>query len=542
MFAAALAAVLVALACAGGLAGVQAAQAQACDDAQPEAAEEATSVPAAASANNERLLALASCATALQAASAQATQAALDGWVTEGGVTFYYVDGVLQTGWKRIGAKTYYFKKKASAKLPAGAMLTGLRTIAGDTYYFNKKGVMQTGWKRIDGERYFFRKKASSTQRKGAMLKGLQTIGGKQYYLGGAYSDEELDAAVEEQLSQMTLKEKIAQMFIVTPEALTQGSAVTKASSKLKKALETYPVGGIVYFSQNLKGTKQTKKLLKATMGYSLAASGLPLFQAVDEEGGTVARIAGNSAFGVRNVGNMSAIGASKKRKKAYKAGRYIGSYLDDLGFNLDFAPVADVLTNSKNTVVKYRSFGSSATLVSKMVSSEVAGLEEEGVLACIKHFPGHGATSADSHAGAAYVNKTLKQLKKRELVPFADQIEEGVPFIMVGHISLPKVTGSYVPASVSKKVVTGVLRKQMGYDGIIITDDMGMGAITQRYTTGEAAVKAVKAGVDVMLMTSSFKTAYKAVRKAVKQGKISEKRIDASVRRILKVKMALNS
>ncbi|MCD8109461.1 MAG: glycoside hydrolase family 3 protein [Clostridiales bacterium] len=354
--------------------------------------------------------------------------------------------------------------------------------------------------------------------------------------------EESFEEKVAVKLATLTLEEKVAQMFIVTPEALTGVSTVVQAGSTTQAAIEAYPVGGIIYMADNLQTTDQTTQMLKNTMTYSREAVGLPVFLAVDEEGGTVARVASNSAFGVTNVGDMCDIGASGDTGKAYEAGKTIGSYLSALGFNLDFAPVADVLTNSENQVVKKRSFGSDAYLVSEMVEQEVAGLEEEGVIACIKHFPGHGATGGDTHESSVAAYRTLEEFYGSELIPFADQIESGISFIMVGHFSLPEVTGDNTPCSLSASIVTGLLREEMGYDGIVITDALNMSAVSDSYSSAQAAVKAIEAGVDMLLMPESFQNAYNGVLDAVEAGEISEERIDESVTRILTVKMQMDS
>ncbi|MCC8107039.1 MAG: glycoside hydrolase family 3 protein [Clostridiales bacterium] len=351
----------------------------------------------------------------------------------------------------------------------------------------------------------------------------------------------ETDAEVNEIVANMTLREKVGQLFVITPETLTGSSnSATKVTSKLKKAYKKYPVGGFIMMGGNITGTSQIKKMNSALKSLSVDTTGVIPFIAVDEEGGTVVRIASKSAFGLKNVGNMKTIGASKKTSKAYSAGKYIGKYLKKYSFNVDFAPVADIWSNKANTVIKYRSFGSNATLVSKMVVRYVDGLHVSGIASTLKHFPGHGATTTDSHLGRSVSNRTLSQLRKRELLPFKKGIASGSEFIMVGHISLPKVTGDYTPATLSKKVVTNILRKELSYDGIIITDAMSMSAITDSYSSGTAAVKAIQAGCDMILQPENFVEAYNSVLKAVRSGKISESRLDQSVKRIVKLKLKL--
>lgn len=350
---------------------------------------------------------------------------------------------------------------------------------------------------------------------------------------------------VEEQaaqlVSQMTLEDKIAQMFVITPNALTgYASGVTAAGDTTKEAYQSRPVGGIVYMADNLTDPEQTTTMLSNMQEIARERTGLPVFLCVDEEGGNVARIAGNDAFGVTDVGNMSDIGASGDVQNAYNAGSTIGSYLAALGFNVDFAPVADVLTNPDNQVIGQRSFGSDAQTVAGMVTSELQGLSAAGVYGMVKHFPGHGGTSGDSHDGAVSTDKTLEELMAEELVPFQSAIDGGVNFVMVGHISAPNVTGDNAPATLSKVLITDVLRGQMGYNGIVITDAMNMEAITGFYNSDKAAVLAVTAGADMILMPADYNTAYTGILNAVNDGTITEERINESVTRIVKAKLAM--
>ena len=336
----------------------------------------------------------------------------------------------------------------------------------------------------------------------------------------------------------MSLEDKVAQLFLVKPEAIVDIGTATAAGESTKQAIDKTPVGGFVYFSDNLQSEQQVQEMLSNVQKYSKDRTGLPAFLGVDEEGGTVARIAGSGRFDVPNVGNMSDIGASGDVQKAKQAGETIGTYLSELGFNLDFAPDADVLTNPENTVVKKRSFGSDPQVVSDMSLAVAQGLAQHQIHSVYKHFPGHGATEGDTHKGYAYTNKTLDELKQSELVPFAHAIENGAEFIMAAHISVPNITNDDTPTSLSKTMITDVLRGQMGYDGIVVTDAMNMGAVTEQYTSAQAAVKALQAGADIILMPENFQEAYQGVLDAVKSGELTEQQIDTAVTRIVKVKV----
>lgn len=363
-------------------------------------------------------------------------------------------------------------------------------------------------------------------------LLGAVLFSGKTY---GKEQNASTDA-VEALLSEMTLEEKVYQMFIVTPEQLTGVSKVTAAGNLTKQKLKQYPVGGLVYFSANLVSRNQTKTMLTKVQKYANEIEGVDLFLCVDEEGGRVARVANNKAFRVKNVGPMANVSSEKE---AYDCGETIGAYLSELGFNVNFAPDADVLTKSGSVVIGDRSFGSDAVLVTKYAVAYSNGLHANGIMSTFKHFPGHGATEADTHEGYAYTNATYEELMATELQPFSAAQVCGVDLVMVAHISAPNVVGDDTPCSLSEKMITGILRTDLGYDGLVITDAMNMGAIAKNYDSGIAAKMAVKAGVDMILMPNDFQAAYSGLYTAVRSGEISEERIDESVRRILTAKIS---
>ena len=358
--------------------------------------------------------------------------------------------------------------------------------------------------------------------------------------IGQALETDETDQWIQEKLAGMTIEQKAAQLFVILPEALTGVKQVVRAGETSEQCYSRYPVGGIIYMADNLQNPSQTKEMLANMMAFSRKEIGVLLFLCVDEEGGRVARIASNPEFEVENVGDMRKIGDLGEVENAYEAGTKIGSYLKELGFNVDFAPVADVLTSSENSLLQDRSFGKDVQLVSSMAEASSKGLNDEGIFACAKHFPGHGGTKEDSHKGYAITDQTLEEMRKAELQPFIRQIENKIPFIMAGHISAPNVTGDQTPASLSSQILTDLLRKELHYDGIIITDALNMGAIVNHYTSAEAAVLAFHAGADMLLMPQDFKSAYEAILYEIRQGNISQERLDDSIRRILKVKSEL--
>ncbi|WP_019238841.1 MULTISPECIES: glycoside hydrolase family 3 protein [Enorma] len=354
----------------------------------------------------------------------------------------------------------------------------------------------------------------------------------------GSARDEPVDA-VNALLASMTLEQKVAQLFMVTPEQLTGVSTATVAGELTERALAELPVGGLAYFSKNLQGADQVRALLDGTDRLARGAgAGVPPLLGVDEEGGSlVARVANSGLFDVERFPDMAEIGATGDAARAAEVGRAIGTYLREIGFNLDFAPVADVLTNPDNTAIGARSFGSDPDLVAEMVAAEVAAMLDAGILPCAKHFPGHGDTAGDSHTGAVYAERTRAEIEACELAPFRAAIEAGCPLVMVGHIETPNFAGDGLPASLSPTMMGDVLRGELGFEGVIVSDAFDMGAITERFAPGEAAARFFAAGGDLLLMPSDLHLAYQGVLDAVRTGSLSGERVDESVRRILAAK-----
>ena len=273
--------------------------------------------------------------------------------------------------------------------------------------------------------------------------------------------------------------------------------------------------------------------MIKNSQDYSK----IPLFIGVDEEGGTIARIGNNVQMGTTKLPSMEKIGSSGDSRKAYEIGETLAADIGELGFNVDFAPVADIIVNKKNTEIGDRSFGEDPELVSEMVIAEVKGLQENNVSSVLKHFPGHGSTVSNSHEGNSVSLRTLEELEKAEFVPFREGIEAGADFVLVSHMTLVNATKEKVPASLSGEVITGWLKGKLNYDGIVITDALRMKAISDDYSSAEAAVKTIKAGSDMILMPENVYEAYNGIADAVENGDITEERIDSSVKKILNLK-----
>ncbi|MDR0949477.1 MAG: glycoside hydrolase family 3 protein [Lachnospiraceae bacterium] len=343
---------------------------------------------------------------------------------------------------------------------------------------------------------------------------------------------EQLDEMINSMIAQMSIEDRVAGLFFVKPEAITNVSRVVRASDGTRTALEQYPVGGLIYNKQNMNSAEQFMEMLQNTKEFAI----YPLFYGIDEEGGTVSRL--QSSGIAQGVDGAAQIGATQDANNAYLAGVTTGSNLAGLGLNLDFAPVADV-ANIENSIMESRSYGTSAQAVIPFVNAMMLGLQEQGITACLKHFPGIGATTDDTHEGISISQRTAEEFRAEEFQVFSAGIEAGAQMIMVGHIAAPSLTGDNTPSCLSEAVVTDILRHEMNFDGVIITDALDMEAIHGYYTSADAAVRALRAGCDMLLMPKDFYEAYQAVLQAVAEGIISEERINDSLRRIYRIKYA---
>lgn len=343
--------------------------------------------------------------------------------------------------------------------------------------------------------------------------------------------EERLDAYVDERIAQMPLEDKVAGLFVVRPEAITGVGTAVQAGDGTRQALEANPVGGLIYFDQNIQSEAQLKEMLENTARYAK----YPLFLAVDEEGGTVSRI--GSSIGPK-TDSAGVIGETGNPENAYQAGAAMGTALYGLGFNVDFAPVAD-LANVEGSIMEGRAYGSDVSVVSSFVNAMVRGLQEQKVSACLKHFPGMGSATEDTHDGKVSTDRTAEQFWAEELAVFQAGINEGADMVMVSHMAASALTGDNEPSIFSRTLVTGILREQMGFQGVIITDALDMGAISQYYAADEASIMAVLAGCDMLLMPEDYEKAYTGVLEAVRSGNIDEERINDSLRRIYRIKYA---
>lgn len=338
----------------------------------------------------------------------------------------------------------------------------------------------------------------------------------------------------------MTVKEKIGQMLM--PDFRNwNGENVTEMLPEIEQLVKEYHLGGVILFRENVVTTEQTAKLLAA---YQAASEKYGLLMTIDQEGGIVTRL----QSGTDMPGNM-ALGATRSPELAGDVGQAIGEELKALGINMNLAPDFDVNNNPDNPVIGVRSFGSSPELVAELGIAYTKGLQKTGVAATAKHFPGHGDTAVDSHLGLPEVPYDLERLKEVELYPFQKAMEAGIDAIMTAHVTFPKIDDTKViskkdgtlislPATLSHKVLTGLMREEMGYDGVIITDALNMGAIQDHFGSVDAAIRAVKAGTDIALMPVGLKEVADGLYEAVESGEISEERLEASVERILTLKV----
>ena len=346
------------------------------------------------------------------------------------------------------------------------------------------------------------------------------------------YEDERLNQKVDEMIEKMSLEDKVAGLFIVQPEALTNVATVIRAGDNTKNAINQYPVGGIIYFGKNIQSFNQLQEMIDNTKSFSR----YPLFVAVDEEGGSVERVA--DAGLVAKSLSAAEVAEGGDPEYARQVGVTIGSYLNELGFNLDFAPVAD-LSNVQNSIMGNRTYGDKSDKVIPYVLGMMNGLESQNVTACLKHFPGCGSITDDTHSGVAMSERTKDEFYAEELNVFREGIANGANMIMVGHMSAPYLTLDSIPCSLSDVIITNILREELGYDGVVITDAMNMASITKNYSADEAAVIAIEAGCDMILMPDNFYQAYEGVLKAVQDGELTEERIDESLRRIYRIKLS---
>lgn len=454
-------------------------------------------------------------------------------WASSLGLATGYDDGMFHA--------EYYISKEELCVLTARYLKAYEKTLADNpqalSAYYDDSVISSWAKESVDTLRKsgvitgdsngYFRPRSNATRAQTAVIimRLCEVLDGKVLEI------PEIADRADEILNSMSVIEKVYQMFVVTPEELTGSEAATQAGPMTKDALAMYPVGGIMYKSANLVNAGQTSAMIENTNSYCK----IKPFIATDEEGGAVARVAqklGTTKFSpmyyYRNAG----------ADKAYEIGATLARDLKQFGFNQDYAPVADVWTNSKNTVIAARAFSNNPETAAAMVNAEVRGMRDNGMIATIKHFPGHGDTSEDSHTGKAYSYKYLDELRSCEFIPFKAGIDAGADFVMCANIIVPNVEESGDPATMSRFFVTDLLRGELGFNGLVITDALDMHAVSSYYTSAQAAINCINAGCDMLLCPDTLTEAGAAVIEAVNNGTISESRINESVKRILNKKL----
>lgn len=343
-------------------------------------------------------------------------------------------------------------------------------------------------------------------------------------------TDELLEEMVETMIADMTLEDKVAGLFIVSPEILTGQSNVTKAGDGTKAALEKYAVGGILYDKKNVKSSDQLKKMVDSTVEFCK----YPLFIGISEEGGKNSTV--QSALKLESISSAKELGEADDTTVAYNTYNTIGTYLLENGFNVNTSLCADMELENGISLGS-NTFGTNAERVSAMITNAVNGMKEAGITTCVGNFPGQGGADGDPHTSLTETARTKAEMQEYELLPFKAAIDAGVDMIMVGHFAAPELTEDSMPCSMSKAVMTELLRNEMGYEGVIVTDAMNVSSITEYYGADEVAVKAIKAGADMVVCPENLELAYNAVIEAVKDGTIDERRIDDSLARVYKIK-----
>lgn len=336
---------------------------------------------------------------------------------------------------------------------------------------------------------------------------------------------------IEELVQAMTLEEKAGQVFMLAFRRDAAGEPLWRVNEAVSRQMNELQPGGIILFRENIDNEHQ----VRAIIGDFQSLSPIPLLMAVDEEGGRVSRLT-HGSLDFPRIPAARAVGQTGDEQAAEETGRQLGEALKDLGFNMNMAPVADVDSNPRNPVIGDRSYGSDPNLAASMAAAVARGMMGEGVIPVYKHFPGHGDTDQDTHTGPVTLSHDQARLNSLELVPFVRGIDEGIPAIMTAHLLVPAYDDQ-LPATLSPQILTKLLRNQLDFQGIIITDALDMTAISQQWSSGEAAVKALAAGADVLLMPSDAAEAHQAVVTAVKEGTLSPDRLNEAVSRILQLK-----
>ena len=358
----------------------------------------------------------------------------------------------------------------------------------------------------------------------------ITILGTSYYFLSQKKPKQAASNSIEEkikkQLKKMTLDEKIAQMLIIYYSSTTYDEILEQTIKEVKP-------GGFILMNDNISTYQNTLNLVKSMQ----KDSKIPMIISIDQEGGIVQRLQKITDIEVTNIPSMLTLGKTNDKNLAYNVGKIMAQQLKTLGINLDFAPVVDIYSNKDNKVIANRSFGSNSEEVTTMALALKQGLEDNNVNTCLKHFPGHGDTAVDSHYNLPVINKDYNDLSKVELIPYYKAIKNNTNMIMIGHIALPKITKDNTPASLSKEIITNLLKTKLKYQGLVITDALNMKALTDNYSDKEIYTMAINAGVDLLLMPNGSRKAIEYIKESIKEKKITEQMINTSVTKILTYK-----
>lgn len=335
------------------------------------------------------------------------------------------------------------------------------------------------------------------------------------------------DLFIDYLISKMSLKEKIGQLLYIDYRKTNE--KIIGMTNDFEKILNEYKPGGFILFNSNISDFNNTKKFIKDIQ----SINGNNMFIGIDQEGGSVQRLGSNVGF--KKIPAASLI---NDKEEAYLLGKEVGMELFSIGVNMNMAPVMDIWSNPENIVMMNRTYGSDPYEVSEKALSFAKGLKEVKIIPVVKHFPGHGSTNVNSHIDLPMLYKTKEELYNLELIPFIAAIKEKISCIMVGHILLSKL--DKYPASTSEVIVDKLLRKELGYNGIVMTDSLKMKALTKYYNDYEISYRCIKAGNDCILMPNDIRISFNAIYNAVNDGKISINRINTSLRRILSLKLEM--
>lgn len=358
----------------------------------------------------------------------------------------------------------------------------------------------------------------------------ITILGTSYYFLSREKPKQATSNSIEEkikkQLKKMTLDEKIAQMLIIYYSSTTYDETLEQTIKEVKP-------GGFILMNDNISTYQNTLNLVKSMQ----KDSKIPMIISIDQEGGIVQRLQKITDIEATNIPSMLTLGKTNDKNLAYNVGKIMAQQLKTLGINLDFAPVVDIYSNKDNKVIANRSFGSNSEEVTTMALALKQGLEDNNVNTCLKHFPGHGDTAVDSHYNLPVINKDYNDLSKVELIPYYKAIKNNTNMIMIGHIALPKITKDNTPASLSKEIITNLLKTKLKYQGLVITDALNMKALTDNYSDKEIYTMAINAGVDLLLMPNGSRKAIEYIKESIKEKKITEEMINTSVTKILTYK-----